>query len=171
MKIFGVFFFLSCAFQTALACTCARLDPEPRAADLLKDITVVFQGRVISIGPSVSHELKSSRGKYYPGPTTYEVEFEVLKKWKGVESKKIKIETETLSCHTKFEVDKEYFVLATGEKPTEAGYCTSRYISPADAEKEYGAGTVPEESQTALAEEADQTLWSRLWQKIGSFFS
>ncbi len=169
MKIFLSLFFLLFAFQTVFPCSCVKLEPEPKASDLLKDVSVIFQGKVISIGPYISHKLKSSKGKYYPGPTTYEVEFEVLKKWKGVESKKIKIETETLSCHTNFEVNKEYFVLATGDKLFEVDYCTSKYISLSDVEKEYGAGEILEQPQISMTE--NETLLMRLWQKITSFFS
>lgn len=168
MKLFLISFVFLFAVQTIYPCSCMKTEPEPQAADLLKNVEVIFQGRVISIGPYVAHKLKNSKGKYYPGPTTYEVEFEVLKKWKGVETEKIKIETETLSCNTKFELNKEYLVLASGEKPSELNFCTRRYISLPDIEKEYGAGETLRQGQFS-AENENFAGW--LWNKIISFFS
>ena len=154
--------------QTVISCSCDALNPDPIASELLKDIQVIFQGKVIRFGPYKRERLKNSKGKYYDGLTTYEVEFEVLKKWKGVETDKILIETETLSCHTNFEMNKEYFVLATGDKPFEVHYCTQKFISLQDVEKEYGNGEIVKQPNPT---ESTEGFWSNLWNKITSFFS
>lgn len=156
--------------QTVISCSCNAANPQPTASELLKDIQFIFQGRVISFGPYKRERLKNSKGKYYDGLTTYEVEFEVLKKWKGVETNKIVIETETLSCHTNFEMNKEYFVLATGDKPFEVHYCTQKFINLQDVEKEYGEGKLIEQPQPSPTESTED-FWSSLWKKITSFFS
>jgi hypothetical protein len=153
------------AYQISFACSCDISFPQLPTSEILKDIGIIFQGKVISVGPSLHSRLKNSKGKYYDAIPTYKTEFEVIRKWKGIKNERITIETETLSCGTQFQVNKEYLILANSENQFETGFCQRKLISLNDVETEYGIG------ETIKSNSTSESFWSTIWNKITSIFS
>lgn len=93
--ITGLFVLLNTG--AAFPCSCGL--PLPAPAEEMRHNSSVFSGKVISI-----EEL--------PDEDVYQVRFEVIKSWKGIDGKDVIVLTGTdlFSCGYPFEKDKEYLV-------------------------------------------------------------
>lgn len=100
-----------------------------------------------------------------------EVEFEVEKSWKGIDSKRIIIRSypKTKSCGIDFEVGETALIVAEG-KPLKTDMCIRGNINSSKFSEIFGAPKILEE-ETAKETEVSKGFWSKMWSKIISFFS
>lgn len=174
MRIFGIILFLLFSHNVISACTCARLD-EKQSIESLKKMDAVFQGKVVSISPPQTRKLKNSKGKIYYEEQYLNVEFKVLRAWKGVESETVIIESETdnWSCSLRYKVGQTDYVAANG-KPLKTNICSRASIAPDRLSEIFGAEKVfeaPTPEQSTRQTETAQSFWSKTWNKIIYFFS
>ena len=95
---------------SSLACSCAP-PPAPKVA--LKNASAVFSGEV--------RKITTSKKDYI-----HTVEFKVLKSWKGVKGKTVKVTTalDGAACGYGFTKGEKYLVYANGGQPFRTSICT-----------------------------------------------
>jgi hypothetical protein len=174
MKVFGLILFLLFSHNLISACTCARLD-EKQSIESLKKTDAVFQGEVISISPPQTRKLKNSKGKIYYEEQYLNVEFKVLRAWKGVESETVIVESETdnWSCSLRYKVGQTDYVAANG-KPLKTNICGRAVIAPDRLAEIFGAEKVfesPTPEQSTRQTEPAQSFLSKIYNKIIYLFS
>jgi len=156
------------------ACSCMAMD-EKQSIEALKKMAAVFQGEVVSISPRQMRPLKTRKGKVYYEEQYVNVEFKVFRAWKGIESDKVIVESETndSSCSLGYKVGQIVYVVANG-KPLATTMCNRGHIAPERFTEIFGAEKVFEEpviQQSTQQNEPAQNFWSKAWNNIVSFFS
>ena len=138
----------------------------------LKRATAVFQGKVISINPAKNESLD--------GEPYLDVEFLVLKSWKGIASNKIIIRTSpnisNNSCNFRYEIGRTTYVAAYKRKKLRDDYCASSFIDDGNLLKIFGKSKVFQQAQSTSNQipeinETTEVFLSNLLKKVVSFFS
>lgn len=174
MRIFAVVLFLLFSHNLASACTCARMDAK-QSVEALRKTDAVFQGQVVSISAPQTRKLKTGKGKVYSEEQYVDVEFKVFRAWQGVESETVIVESETdnRSCSLRYKIGQTDYVAANG-KPLKANICSRAVIDPDKLAEIFGAEKVfepPKAEPSTLPNERLESFWSKVWNKIRSFFS
>ncbi len=162
MKILASIFILFFGYNLAPACSC--LEPaDEKKAEALKNASVIFYGKVISIDNS-SDEKPFNKIK---------AKFHVLRAWKGVEKNEIVITTPSASsaCGYNFVKDETYTVYANGNPPNTVS-CSMMLVDEKRVREVFGEGQSFEDSPPPQPKaEAAEGFWSWLWRKISLVFS
>lgn len=175
MKILFAVFFLLLASNSALSCSCVAPDKN-QETELIKSVSVIFTGKVISISYPVREQRKDECGRSWEYIPKINYEFEVERIWQGVETETVIIETLNESCNPNFVIGRSYEILAypnpyTADKaPAFTEYCTLKSANSYKFIEIYGEGKTFENAQTQRLETANN-FWAYLWNKIVSFFS
>lgn len=162
MKLFSLIIIVIFSFQNVLPCSCSNTSVA-ESTQILKTQDAVFEGKVISISPPKEF--------VYPTEDFLEIEFEVEKSWKGIDSKKIIIRSypKTNSCSINFEVGETALIVAKG-KPLKTDMCIRGNIESSKFSEIFGAPKVFEEEPPEETE-ISKGFWLKMWSKIISFFS
>lgn len=162
MKLFSLIILVIVSFQNIFPCSCSNTSVA-ESTQILKTQDAVFEGKVISISPPKEF--------VYSNEEFLEVEFEVEKSWKGIDSKRIIIRSypKTNSCGIDFEVGETASVAAKG-KPLKTDMCIRGNIESSKFSEIFGAPKVFEE-ETSKETEISKDFWSKMWNSIVSFFS
>jgi hypothetical protein len=160
MKILASVFILFFGYNLAAACSCLEPTDESKA-EALKNASVIFYGKVISIDNSSEEK---------PFPKT-KAKFHVLRAWKGVKKNEIVITTpsESSACGYPFRKDETYTVYAFGNPPGTTS-CSMMLVDEKRVREIFGEGQSFEDLPPPQLETAE-SFWSWLWRKINSVFS
>lgn len=160
MKILASIFILFFGCNLAAACSCLEPTDESKA-EALKNASVIFYGKVISID-------NSSEEKPFP---KIKVKFHVLRAWKGVEKNEIVVTTPsaTSACGYNFVKNETYTVYANGNPPNTVS-CLMMLVDEKRVREVFGEGQSFEDSPPPQPETAEG-FWSWFWRKINSVFS
>lgn len=168
MKVLASILVLFLNYNFILACSCGNAN-ETEKIKTLKRSGAVFQGKVISITPTTKEK--------FAGEPYLDVEFKVLKAWKGVASNKIivRVEPKISSCSLDFEIGQTPYIVAD-RKPLKTDMCTRGTISHERFSEIFGNTKMYEESQSTLGQmleisEKRESFCSSLWKKVVSFFA
>ena len=161
MRICCLTIILIFAFQNVLPCSCSNTNVE-KATKTLRNQDAIFQGKVISISPPKEF--------IYPNEDFLDVQFQVEKSWKGVDSERIVIRSypKINSCSIDFEVGKIALIVAEG-KPLKTDMCIRGNIDSSKFSKIFGAPKVFEDVSKQF--EITEGFWSKTWNNLVSFFS
>lgn len=162
MKILALIFILLFGFSISFACTC-RLDTSTK--DYIQDARAIFIGKVISMKEQL--ESKDASGQIVI-PSFSDAKVEVIKAWKGVENSEITIEVDHSTCNEAIEEGETVLIFAYGNNLHEGGRCPRLHVTEDDIKKKFGEGKVFENLKQT---ENSESFWTRLWNKIVSFFS
>ena len=154
MKIFAAIFILFFGYNLVSACSCRAITEELKDK-ALRDSPFVFEGKVIATDKS-----------WFNPSDDVDVEFQVLRAWKGVEKNEINIKTpsDSAACGYSFKKNSTYFVYAHGNPPRTIT-CTMMLVDEARIRQTLGEGKAFEN----LPQEEGFFAW--LWRKITSIFS
>jgi hypothetical protein len=152
MKILASIFILFFSYGAAFGCTCANVS-ESQRIETVKNAKIVFLGEVVSIS-------QPSRLNFV------DVEFKVIRAWKGVDSARVVFKTydKSSSCSVNYQVGQTAYVLADGNPP-QTNYCSSTLIDFNRISEALGEGKTFEDFETT------ESFWSGIWRNIVSFFS
>lgn len=157
MKIVASIFILFFSYSAAFGCTCANVS-ESQRSETVKNTEMVFLGEVVSINQ--------------PSQLNFvDVEFKVIRAWKGVDSARVVFKTydKSSSCSVNYKVGQRAYVLATGNPP-HPNYCASTLIDFNKISEVLGEGKTFEDAE-ATQSETTEGFWSGMWRNIVSFFS
>ena len=143
------------SYSLAWACSC--IEPTDKSkAEALQNASVIFSGKVISTGlPDKDYNIK--------------IRFQVLRAWKGVETKEIFITTPSQDslCGYSFRKDETYTVYGTGNPPSTT-ICLMMQVDESRVRKVFGEGKNAEDLAPAQPK-TKESVW--FWLKILSLFS
>jgi hypothetical protein len=163
MKIFLSIVFLFFCFNLTFGCSCIK---DKTADGYVRDAGAILVGKIISI--EEQSDSRDDEGNLIIPPLS-DAKVKVIKAWKGVAESEIIIEINELStCNDLKEGDTVLF-FAYGNKLRDGGRCPRLYTTEQDVIKKLGEGKSFSMTQERL--EISESIWSRLWQKITSFFS
>ncbi len=128
MKILASILILLFAYSSVLSCSCINFN-EAQRIENLKKTEVLFEGEVLSVSQPYVVKLKNSKGVVYRKEYLVDVNFKVIRAWKGVDSPQITIQTyaKSDSCSIPYKVGMKPTVLANGKTPR-TDYCTAAII-------------------------------------------
>lgn len=158
MKVFGSILILLLSYSISLACSCVPPNDESKDR-ALKDTSVIFSGKVISTEKA-------------PNEYQVSVKFQVLKSWKGVQTRETFVTTasDSAACGYNFEKDKTYTVYGYGNgKTPNTNLCSMLMVDEKRVKEAYGEGKSTQNSEAAP--KTEQGFWSGVWRKITSIFS
>lgn len=168
MKILASILVLLLNYNLVLACSCANAN-EAEQIKTLKKTSAVFQGKVVSVTPT--------KEENFAGEPYLDVEFQVLRAWKGIASNEIiiRVEPKISSCSLYFEIGQTVYIVADG-KPLKTDMCIRGVVSHEKFSEIFGNAKVFENSQLTPEQKPEtnkttESFWSSIWQKIVSLFS
>ncbi|MCA1625712.1 MAG: hypothetical protein LC768_15350 [Acidobacteria bacterium] len=167
MKILASILVLLLNYNLVLACVCANTN-EAEQIKTLKRNDAVFQGKVISI--------TAAKEELFSGEPYLDVDIQVLKAWKGVDSSKIivRAEPKISSCSLDYEIGQTVYIVADGE-PLKTDMCNRGIVSHEKFSEIFGTPKIFEDQQLTPEQKPEtnekiESFWSSIWQKIVSLF-